>query len=266
MSLSPLIAAYDNVILDLDGTVWVGDSTTPRAPEAISALRAAGKGLAFLTNDGSLSPEEYVRKLWSLGCTAGVEEIVSVGSVIGAVLAEITPPARVYVIGGQPIFRQVSDAGHRVINGTDQEEQAEIVVALSHPSFSYRDMLVATRALYAGARLISGGQDRAFPTAGGIAPGTGAVAAALEFAADVKATFLGKPNPRIFEIALDRLRPGRTLMIGDHLASDVDGAHAAGLDAALVLSGVSTQSDLDRWNRSKPISVGPYLAALVLNP
>src|SRR5579862_1619027 len=103
MALSPLLAPYDQVILDLDGTVWVGDVATPRAPEAVAAIRASGRPLAFLTNDGGHSPEEYVQKLWSIGCTASIEEVVSVGSAVQYVLAERAPGARVFVIGGLPV-------------------------------------------------------------------------------------------------------------------------------------------------------------------
>ena len=66
MLLSPLIDTYDTVLLDLDGCVWVGSNPTRGAAEAISALRSAGKALAFVTNDSRHSPEEYVRKLWSI--------------------------------------------------------------------------------------------------------------------------------------------------------------------------------------------------------
>ncbi len=86
--LSRLLASYDNVVLDLDGCVWVGERVTPGTPEAISELRAAGKGVMFLTNDPQRSPEEYVRKLWSLGLRASLEEVVTVGASIQHLLAE----------------------------------------------------------------------------------------------------------------------------------------------------------------------------------
>ena len=79
MALSPLLNSYDHVLLDLDGCVWVQDTLTPQAREALAALRGAGKGLAFVTNDSRLSPEDYVRKLWSLGLQASLEEVVTVG-------------------------------------------------------------------------------------------------------------------------------------------------------------------------------------------
>ncbi len=264
VALSPLLAAYDNVILDLDGTVWVGRVATRRAPDAIAAIRAAGKGLAFVTNDGSHSPEEYVQKLWSIGATAAIEEIVSVGSAIQYVLAEMDPGRTVYVIGAPPVFRHVADAGHRVVNGTPLAESAEVVVVVAHRKFDYGELLTATRALLAGAQLISGGRDRNYPTTGGLAPGTGAVTAALEYASGVTAMTVGKPSPQVFAVALERLPPGRTLAIGDHLISDIGGAAAAGLDAALVLSGVTTLEQAAGELEPRPVAVGADLATLVL--
>src|ERR1700736_2459066 len=99
MALSPLLGDYDNVLLDLDGCVWVGDVATPGAPEAVGELRAAGKSVAFLTNNARRSPEEYVRKLWSLGLRASLEEVVTSGAAIQHVLAERYSGGPAYVIG-----------------------------------------------------------------------------------------------------------------------------------------------------------------------
>jgi HAD superfamily hydrolase (TIGR01450 family) len=263
--ISALLAAYDNVILDLDGTVWVGDRATPRAAAAVAAMRAAGLGIAFVTNDGARSPEEYVQKLWSLGVTAAGDEVVSVGSAIQHVLCEWASGASVYVIGAPAVFRHVTDAGHRIANGTPSAEQAELVVAVAHPDFNYRELTIATRALLAGAQLISGGRDRTYPAGDGISPGTGAVTAALEYASGTTARLVGKPDPRVFEVALERLRPGRTLVVGDHVVADLGGAAAAGLDAAIVLTGVTTSDQAQAATAPAPVAVAANLAALVLS-
>ena len=92
MSLSPLIANYEHVLLDLDGTVWVGDVATAGAGEALAALRGAEKTIAFVTNDSARAPEDYVRKLWSLGLRASVGEVVSVGSALQYFLAQRPVP------------------------------------------------------------------------------------------------------------------------------------------------------------------------------
>src|ERR1700683_2639822 len=99
MALSPLLNRHDNVLLDLDGCVWLGDACTPGAPEAVAQLRGAGKGVAFLTNDSRMMPEDYVRKLWALGGQAALEEVITAGSAIQHVLADRTPPTSRFVIG-----------------------------------------------------------------------------------------------------------------------------------------------------------------------
>lgn len=265
MALSALLTRYDQVILDLDGTVWIGDDSTPRAPEAIAALRAAGKRLAFVTNDGTRTPEEYVKKLWSLGCQAAIEEVVSVGSAIQHLLAGREPGAAVYVVGSPAIVRHVAEAGHRVVNHTKRATTADIVVVATHTGFDYEELLTATRALHAGAELISGGRDRTYPSPDGVSPGTGAITAALEYASGVTAISVGKPEPQVFRVALERLGSGRTLVIGDHAESDIGGAAAAGLDAALVLSGVTSARAAEGLDPA-PVAVAENLAALVLSP
>jgi HAD superfamily hydrolase (TIGR01450 family) len=264
-ALSPLLAGYANVILDLDGTIWVGDELIPRAAAAVTALRMAGIGIAFVTNDGSRSPEEYVQRLWALGVTAAGDEVVSVGSAITHVLCEREAGARVYVIGAPAIFRHVTDAGHRIVNGTSVAERADVVVAVAHPEFNYRELTIATRALLGGAQLICGGRDRTYPAGDGTAPGTGALTAALEYATGVTARMVGKPDPRVFEVALQRLRPGRTLVVGDHHEADLGGAAAPGLDAAIVLSGVSTEAQARAATDPAPVAIATDLATLVLS-
>src|SRR6478736_7346171 len=103
MPLTSLLSQYDNVLLDLDGCVWVGDALTPGAAQAVSELRSAGKHIAFVTNDARRSPEEYVRKLWSLGVQASLEEVVNAGGAIQHVLAERGPGNGTYVIGSPAV-------------------------------------------------------------------------------------------------------------------------------------------------------------------
>ena len=61
--------------------------------------------------------------------------------------------------------------------------------------------------------------------------------------------------------ALDRLGEGRTLVVGDRLDSDVAAAGAAGLDAALVLSGPDTGEAAE--DGPQPVATAETLAELV---
>jgi glycerol 3-phosphatase-2 len=229
VKLSHLLAGYDNVLLDLDGCIWVGDDATPRAVEAVDALRAAGKGVAFVTNDARHSVEDFVRKLWGLGFRCSIEEVVTVGAALQFVLASTPAWRRAFVIGSDAIHRHVEAAGVReTMNGAD------VVVIAGHDRFDYDELRFAVQAILDGAQAICTSRDATFPMPDGPWPGTGAVVAAVELATGAKAVTIGKPSPDIFHTALDRLEPGRTLVIGDRADSDLAGARAARLDGALV--------------------------------
>ncbi|MDQ6778950.1 MAG: HAD-IIA family hydrolase [Actinomycetota bacterium] len=265
MALSPLLDGYDHVLLDLDGCVWVGERSTRAAPEAVAQLRSAQKQIAFITNDAQRSGEEYVRKLWSLGIRASLAEVVTVGGAIQHVLAETRPRGgTAYVIGSEAIFRHVEDAGLRIVNGTDLASRAEVVVVAGHHDLHYRELREAVQAVIAGAQLIGAGRDRTYPMPDGPWPGTGAIVAALEYATSRTAEIVGKPDPQVFLTALDRLGPGRALAVGDRLDADLAGAAAAGLDAAIVLTGVTTRAEAEAAEEPAPVAIAEDLAELVL--
>ncbi|MBV9464496.1 MAG: HAD-IIA family hydrolase [Solirubrobacterales bacterium] len=264
MPLSPLLANYDLVLLDLDGCVWVGEQCTPRAPEALAELRATGKRVAFLTNDARSSPEEYVRKLWSLGMKASLEEVVTVGGAIQHVLAQRAPGAAAFVIGSPAIFRHVVDAGARVVNGTERASRAELVVVAAHDELRFSELRTATRAVLSGAEMLAAGRDRTFPTEDGVSPATGAILAALEYATEAVARSVGKPAPQLFDTALDRLGPGRALVVGDRLDSDLAGAAAAGLDGAIVLTGMTDREQAEAAREPAPVAIAENLHDLLV--
>jgi glycerol 3-phosphatase-2 len=265
LPLSPRVAAYDHLLLDLDGVVYVGDEATPGAVEALAALRAAGKGIAFVTNEGRRSGEEFVRKLWSLGFRASLEEVVTVGGAVQHVLAERERWRSAYVIGAPAMHQHVLDAGLKVVNGRDVPAVPDVVVVAAHDRFGYDELRGATQAVLGGAALVCAGRDPVFPVAGGaLWPGTGAVVAAVEAATGVRAENLGKPAAQPFLTALDRLGPGRALVVGDRLDSDLAGAAAAGLEGAIVLSGATGPEEARAATEPKPVAVAATLAELVL--
>jgi glycerol 3-phosphatase-2 len=262
--VAPGLAPYDIFLLDLDGCVWVGDEPTPGAVEAIGALRAAGRRLAFVTNDARHGEDDFVRKLWRLGFQAAREEIVTAGGALQHVLAE-SGHTTAFVIGSVAVHRHVADAGLRILNGSDLADQADVVVVSGHDRFDFAELKGAVQAALSGADLWCTSRDATFPMPDGPWPATGAVAAAVEAATGIRARSVGKPEPQLFVTALDRLGEGRALVIGDRLDADMAGAHAAGLDGALVLSGASTAA-MARDADPAPAFVAATLAELLLAP
>jgi len=262
--LSARALAYDHVLLDLDGTLWLGEEPIDGAAAAVSALREGGKRVLFLTNDPRHAPEDYVRKLWRLGFRASLDEIVTAGAALQFHLAERRAGGVAFVIGAPALIEHVQGAGLRVVNGTEFAPRADLVVVAGHEGFDYGELRVAVQAVLRGAELIGVGRDPTFPMPDGLWPGSGAVLAAVETAAGRRAdAVIGKPEPAMYAAARDRLGPGRLLAVGDRVDADVAGARRAGIDSALVLTGATDQAQADAA-QPRPTHVAPSLAALVL--
>lgn len=263
MALAPLIRRYDQLILDLDGCVWVGDEPTPGAVEAVAALRKAGKRVAFVTNDPRHAGEEYVTKLWRLGVQASLADVVTVGGAMQHLLAETRRGRTAFVIGTGAMHRHVADAGLRVLNGTDLASRAEVVVVAGSDRLTYDDLRDAMLALRRGADFLATSRDPTHPMPDGLWPGTGAILAAVEYGSGRTATIVGKPEPQLLLTALDRLGEGRTLVVGDRLDTDIAAAAKAKLDAVLVLTGEVTAGEAEAATDPRPLAVAESLAALV---
>ena len=263
MPLAPLLGRYDQLILDLDGCVWVGDSPVDGSVEAIGALRAAGKRVAFVTNESRHAGEDLVRKLWGLGVKASLGDVVTSGGAMQHLLAETRTGRTAFVIGTEALMRNVEGAGLKVLNGTDLASRAEVVVVAGTFDLRYEDLRDATLALRRGADFLATSRDPTYPAADGMWPGTGAILAAVETAAERTAAIVGKPEPQVFFTALERLGEGRTLVVGDRLDSDIAAAAKAKLESALVLTGGVTRDALGVKDEAQPDHVAESLSALV---
>jgi HAD superfamily hydrolase (TIGR01450 family) len=263
VALSPLVRQYDQLIVDLDGCVWVGDEPVDGSVEAIELLRASGKRLAFATNNSRRTGEDYVRKLWAMGIQASLADVVTVGGATQHLLAETRRGLTAFVIGTEAMLRHVADAGLKVLNGTDLASRAELVVVAGTEEATYDDLRVAALALRRGADFLATSRDPTYPMPDGLWPGTGALLAAVEAASGREAAIVGKPEPQLFLTALERLGDGRTLVVGDRLESDVEAARRARLDAALVLTGDATAEHAAALGEPRPVAVADSLLALV---
>jgi glycerol 3-phosphatase-2 len=262
VSLRPPLGSYDQFVLDLDGTVYVGDQLTDRAIEAIEALRADGNGLAFVTNNPRLAGEDYVRKLWKLGVKASLADVVTVGGATQHLLNETRSGRTAFVIGTPAMHQHVSDAGLRVMNGTDLASRVEVVLVAGTDQLTYDDLRVATLAVRRGADFLATSRDPTYPMPEGFWPGTGAILAAVETGAERTAELIGKPRPQLILTALERLGDGKALMIGDRMDADGGAAAAAEIDFALVLTG-GADADAARQADHPPVAIAESLAELV---
>jgi HAD superfamily hydrolase (TIGR01450 family) len=250
---------FDGFLIDLDGVVWIGREPVPGSAEALQALQAAGKRLAFVTNNPGRLPVAYAERLGELGVEVGVEQIVTAGVVVARLAGEAALAAGggVFVIGGPALKEMVAATGARLLDG-DAAREADAVIVTGHRDFDYGELVAAKRALDRGAALFATSHDPTMPYPGGELPGTGAVLAAVEVASGRRAEIAGKPERHLFEIAIEALRGSfrsdsdrkeprdlRVAMVGDRVSSDVEGGRRAGLATVLVLSGTTSREEAE---------------------
>lgn len=225
-----LVDQFDVFLLDLDGVVYVGDTLLSGVTEALASLRSRGRVVRFVTNDPRPSRKDVVHRLGRLGVRATVEEIVSSGWATACWLRQqgIT---RAYVVGSDGLRGELAAQGVESVEGSG----AEAVVVGCDETVTYRDLAQATALLRTGVPFVATNVDATFPTASGPWPATGAVVAAIQTASGRRPVVVGKPGPEMFRLAQRGLpTTTRVVVVGDTPATDVVGAHCAGLPAILV--------------------------------
>ena len=237
------IDAYDGYLFDVDGTLVYHDSAVPGAAEALQTLKSHGKHVLAVTNNSSLRQHQLAQRFRRFGLPLADHEVFSALVATAQFVAHEKPGARVHVFGNPGLRAEVARRGLRVTEGVD----ADYVVVGNHRGISYRRLTLAMRALLNGARFVVVNMDRAYVGPdGGLVPGCGVFATALEVAAgrppDV---VVGKPSIALLCEAAGSigLAPETCIYVGDNPESDIAGAHAAGMDALLVLSGVAASLD-----------------------
>ena len=235
---------FDGLLVDLDGVVWVGREPLPGAAEALTSLIEGGMPIVFVTNNPGRPPATYAERLRGMGVPGEEERIVTAGMATTALAVERAGSgAGALVIGAEAFHETAAAAGLRVLEG-EARRGAEAVLVSGHKGFDYEELLSATLALQGGAALFATSRDPTLPMPGGAWPGTGAILAAVETASGARADVGGKPERHLFDLAAERIGvEGRLAMVGDRLASDIEGGRRAGLETVLVLSGASTREE-----------------------
>ncbi len=254
---------FDGFLVDLDGVVWVGRDFIPGAVEALRELDEGGKEIVFVTNNPARPPSTYVERLREAGVPAGEDRVVTAGVVTAELAAERAGQgATAFVIGAPAFHETVAAAGLRVLTG-EEARDAGVVLVSGHREFDYEELLTATLALQGGAALFATSRDPTLPMPGGAWPGTGSILAAVETASGTRAEIGGKPERHLFDAARELIGDAeRVAMVGDRVASDIEGGRRAGLATVLVLSGACTRAEAEAAEPS-PDHVRDDLAGLL---
>jgi HAD superfamily hydrolase (TIGR01458 family) len=227
------LTGIETVLLDLDGTLYVGSQVVAGAPEAVRWLRDQGLTVRFCSNTDSISPAALADRLAQRGFPAAEEELVTPVAVAARLFGSM-PEARVLAVAADEV-RQLL-AGFLVGPGAPATH-----VLVADPSYgaTYNDLDAAFRALRAGAELVATQVNRIAVRDDGEHLDTGGWVRLLEYATGSSARVLGKPSPEFFTAPLDALGrgPDTAVVVGDDLAADISGGHAVGAATVLVRSG-----------------------------
>jgi len=235
---------YDGYIFDLDGTIYLGDRLIPGARETVERIRSAGRPVVFLSNKPLEPRAGYALKLTRLGIPAEPEDVINSTQSLMHLLRDAEPQARLYVIGEPRLLAELTEAGFCL---SARPDEVTVVVAAFDRTLDYTKLNIAHQALVRGARLYATNGDRTCPVRGGAIPDCAGVIAFLQATTGCALQAVaGKPSRHMLDAALARLGVPleRCLMVGDRLATDIAMGASAGMDTALVLTGVTREVDL----------------------
>jgi HAD superfamily hydrolase (TIGR01450 family) len=242
--VSRLVDAYDLVIFDLDGVIYLIDKPIAGAAEAVERLRADGTAVAYATNNASRRAADVAALLSGMGVPAAPHEVLTSAGAAAAMLAGDLPAgAPVLVVGAAALRDEVRDAGLAPVERFEDEPAA--VVQGYGPDVGWRILAEAALSVRAGAKWFATNTDKTLPSPRGALPGNGSLVAVLRSALDREPdVVVGKPQPALFATAASLSGSKRPLTVGDRLDTDIEGAVRAGMDSLLVLTGVSGPADL----------------------
>ncbi|MGD8605610.1 MAG: HAD-IIA family hydrolase [Anaerolineales bacterium] len=242
MKPNPSIAA---LVIDMDGVLWRESIPLEGLKPFFVLLERHQVPYILATNNATQSAVSYARRLDRLDVKVDPERILSSGLAASLLMPDHCPvPGPLYVIGSSDLREIFTDRGYEL---TDHGPDAQAVVVGFDRDLSWHKLAEAALALNAGAFFMGTNPDVSFPSERGLVPGNGAQLAALTAATGVEPMIVGKPKPTIYELAMQRLGTtgDETLAVGDRLETDILGGIRAGLKTALLLTGVSSRSDLD---------------------
>jgi HAD superfamily hydrolase (TIGR01450 family) len=240
-----LAKAYDTALLDLDGVVYIGQDAVPGV---ISALNQAhdefGMTLTCVTNNASRSSQRVADHLMQLGLKVSAADVVTSAQAGASELAKLIPQgSRVFVLGSQDLAREVELVG--LLASHDDSLTYDALIQGYWPDMPWRILDFAAELLRSGVPWVATNMDMTIPTPTGTAPGNGTVVQALGQSVNRKPTVVaGKPQTPLMQQSIDRTGAKRPLVVGDRLDTDIHGANNVGVDSLLVLSGVTTLTEI----------------------
>jgi 4-nitrophenyl phosphatase len=235
-------------LFDMDGVVYVGKRPLPGVQDMFDYLDASGRRWLCITNNASMTSQQFSDKLAAMNIRVATERILSSSEATALWLAEQVeagwPQGKVIVMGMDGLRSALEAKGFEL---TKEPFEATYAVSGANFELTYNDLADTALAIRNGARFIGTNGDLTFPTERGHIPGAGSVLALFTAATGVQPIIIGKPNPPMYQIALHRLHvtAEETMMVGDRYDTDIAGAIALGMKTVGMLTGIDTRDHFE---------------------
>ena len=234
---------FETLLLDLDGVIYEGGRTIVDAIESITALKAKGVQVGYVTNNASRTSEAIAKQLRDFGLELNAEDVITSAQAGALLLKNLVPQgSKVLVVGGEGLRSNVLLAGFKIVDSSKDSPVA--VIQGFDPSVGWQHLAEASYAIQNGAKWVATNQDWTIPREEGLAPGNGTLVSAVHTAVGQLPIVAGKPEKAIFETALAQFGTSSAVYIGDRLDTDVLGANRAGIGSAVVMTGVTSRKEL----------------------
>lgn len=230
----------------MDGVLWRGRQLLPGLLPFFELLRRRGIRLQLVSNNATLSPSGVQSRLEALGVQVGLEEVLTSSMAAAKYLAERLPAgSAVFALGQDGLRTALTEAGLAVQSSA---AGARAVAVGMDFEVTWAKLAEAAYALKGAELFVGTNPDVSFPTERGLAPGNGAILAALTAATGREPIVVGKPEPHLYQQGLARMGipPEAALAVGDRLDTDILGGQRAGVTTVLLLTGVTRQEELER--------------------
>lgn len=242
--LKQRLAGIRHVALDMDGTIYMGNSLFPFTIPFLRRLREMGITYSFLTNNPSKSLDDYLLKLHKMGIEATEEEMYTTTvATIDYLKAHYPSARRLFLLGTPSMISQFEKAGY-ISTADSADDVPDVVIAAFDMSLVYSRLCRAAWWIAQGLPYIATNPDRVCPTnERTVLVDCGSICRCLEHATGRRPDItLGKPDPNML-IGIEQqkqLRPEQIAMVGDRIYTDIEMARNAHAFGVLVLSGETT--------------------------
>ena len=241
--MTSLADSSDALLLDLDGTIYLGGQVIPHVEPVLVEAAKRGARPMFVTNNASRPPAEVAEALNGMGVAADPADVLTSPEAAASMLADSHPAgAAVLIVGAKALSDAVAAVGLRPVRLAVDDPVA--VVQGHSPDTGWRDLAEACIAIRSGVDWVASNTDTTLPTDRGLLPGNGAMVHALMAATGLSPRVAGKPNRPLLDEAVRRSGSRTPLVVGDRLDTDIEAGVLADMPSLMVLTGVSTAADL----------------------